>query len=235
MKKRAPQKTTSHLEQDLTIPVIAIDGGAGTGKGTVRRLVAQRLGFINFDSGVLYRALALKAKKIGVPHTEEAVLIELAGTLNVTTEGETIFLDGVDETLTIRSDDIGKLSSVVSKIQGVRDQFHRLQLSMRRHPGLVADGRDMGYIFETPHRFFFVTAPEERARRRVKQFREMNIEADYEAILDEIQRRDYQDTTRTIRPLIPHPQAKIIDTTNDPADVIAEIIIEHYQRSKLDH
>ena len=205
----------------LDTPVIAIDGFAGSGKGTARAIVAERLGFHQLDSGVLYRAVALQSHRKGLKKIKQ--LEAVASRLNVTFIGKRIILDGRDETRIIRSDKIGKIASVVAQIPEVRMALRRFQLGMRKPPGLVADGRDQGEIFDGSCRFFLETPAEIRAQRRVEEFKARRQKADYEKILAEIKRRDDADINRKISPLKPHPRAWFIDT-RIPAEEVADII-----------
>lgn len=219
--------------QDTTIPVITIDGGAGTGKGTVRRMVAWVLKFHSFDSGVLYRAVGYKANCMNIPFSNETALVQIVKSLNIKTVDSRVFLDEVDTTSIIRSDDVGKLASKVAQIKSVRLALRHLQLSMRKPPGLVTDGRDQSTIFDTPLRFFLKTKAEERARRRVLQFQQMGIPANYDNILAEIIRRDESDTNNPANPLRPHPEATVLDTTNVTAKQVAGTIL--YLSGLLDY
>jgi cytidylate kinase len=211
------------------VPVIAIDGGAGTGKGTTRSMVAKALGFHELDSGVLYRAVGLVCKLKGI--SDKINCGKEAANLEISIEGERIFINNEDMTSRLRSDECGKLASEMGQIPEVRAGLRQLQLNKRRPPGLVADGRDQGIIFDTPFRFFLQADPEERARRRVLQFEKMNIHADHETILAEILRRDDADKNRSIVPLIPHPEATIIDTTHLTPNEVVSIIVEAYRKS----
>jgi cytidylate kinase len=213
-------------------PVINIDGGAGTGKGTVRAIVAQRLGFHELDSGVLYRAVALRSLRNGIKITETKQLEGIASSLDLKMTGEQVIFDGTDETTIIRSDEIGRLASVVAQIPEIRMALRRFQLGMRKLPGLVADGRDQGEIFDNSYRFFLETSPERRAERRVKQFEaRQQQKADYDATLAEIVRRDEVDMNRKISPLKPHPLAWRIDTCISAVEV-ADIICGQYEKRR---
>ncbi len=211
---------------DVNVPAIAIDGVTGSGKGTVRGIVAKKLGFNQLDSGVLYRALALVSIRKGISGSQN--LAAAAACLHLKMVDHTVFLDGVDETVIIRSDEMGKAASIVAQIPEVRAALRGFQLSMRTLPGLVADGRDQGEIFDTRHRFFLEASAEIRAKRRVEQFTRMDLSADYETILAEINRRDESDFTRKVSPLKIHPRAWRIDTSNINAEETAEIILAHY-------
>lgn len=231
------------LTQDLSAPTITIDGGAGTGKGDIRNLVATVLGFNAFDSGVLYRALAILAYDLGIDWSDEAGLVRLVGILDVTMPAATtipsngeerieeiILLNGVNRIRDIRSSLGDKGASMVAKLQSVRTALLPLQLSKRQLPGLVIDGRDMGELFDTPFRFFVTVTPEERARRRCLQRHGVVTEVEYQAILADILERDLADTTRTVRPLKRHPLAIELDNSAPGQQVtVAQRIVDYYR------
>lgn len=216
------------MSQDRFWPVIAIDGGAGTGKGTTRILVAKELGFNSLDSGALYRLVTLAGIRQKASH--EVDLAKIAVNLDVVFDGEKVFLDDEDVTLEIRLPEIDALVSNVSKMPLVRSGLLQFQDSMRKCPGLVADGRDMCLIYEdTPYKFFLVTDPRERARRRVLQFKERKVTIDEDTVLREILTRDEADRTRKVNPLVPHKDALIIDNTRIPKEEVARIILEKFR------
>lgn len=212
------------------MPVITIDGGAATGKGTVRNLVGSFLGFHQLDSGVLYRAVAYECIRRNVIDKPEA-WGDISSALDVKFEGEKVFLRGINMTSTIRAEDIGRAASIVSQNKKVREELMSFQLSMRKKPGLVADGRDQGFIFETPFRFFLTASAEEKAKRRRAQLLYQGIFSNYEDILKGIVERDKADAERKISPLQSHPEAVVIDTDKlnalEVADKITKIYIEH--------
>lgn len=214
--------------QNLSIPVITIDGGAGTGKSTHRAKVAALLGFNELNSGAFYRALGLTVARHECDIHDIERIVAFARTLPVTFKKDRIFLENIDSTNLIYSDETGKLASAIAQIPEVRASFKVAQLAMRQLPGLVADGRDMGTVFDTPYRFFITTAPEESARRRVAQFKNMGIEKSYEDVLRDIISRDESDRDNPANPLRPHSDAKIIDNTHLKADDVVEIIIDTY-------
>lgn len=216
------------VTQNKNVPVIAIDGGAGTGKGTIRQLLGVELpGWNMLDSGVLYRAVAVVCKKQRLSDVVD--IVNKAKNLNVRVDGEDVFVDGVNETAYIRSDEIGKLASIISQDGNIRNALKRYQLEMRQLPGLIAEGRDMCFLFNTPYRYFLIASPKVRAVRRVRQLRDMGIFARYESVLAEILRRDQIDRERLIQPLIRHKGAVEIDTTDlEPKDVVS-IILEDFR------
>jgi len=241
----AETETEVEIRQDLSVPVIAIDGGAGVGKGATRRILAKNLGFHSLDSGVLYRALGLICHRKGILSVDSndsgtstfsvrsvaEVVSEVKG-LDIRVDSDKVMLDGRDETKAIRGDMVGKLARAISPIAEVRKALVGTQLSMRRSPGLIADGRDQGLIFDTPYRYFLTCDAGVRARRRVKEFENLGLPGDFKEILKEIRERDLADETREVRPLEPHPRALTIDTSNLTADEVANLIVCDYRLNR---
>ncbi len=202
------------MEQDLSVPAIAIDGVSGAGKGTAAKIVAERLDFHLLDSGAVYRSVALLSLWDSVPVEDEVALGKLAREADLKMNNDKFILRGVDVTTDIRTTEINQLVPFVSKIAGVRAAVGNLISVMRRFPGLVADGRDMWKVFPTPHMFYIYATEEERASRRVKQMERMKLPTDYNEVLASIVKRDRDDMTRAESPLECHPDALYIDNTN---------------------
>ena len=201
-------------------PVLAIDGPSGSGKGTVSRLVAQRLGWHLLDSGALYRILALAAGEAGVGADAPAKLEALARSMQVEfgldgQGGERILLAGRDVTREVRSETAGEQASQLAVVPEVRMGLRDLQRSFHRPPGLVADGRDMGtVIFPGAGLKVFLTASvEERAQRRYNQLKGQGLAANLDALFHDISTRDARDQNRAISPLQPAADAVGLDTT----------------------
>ncbi|MCK7543354.1 (d)CMP kinase [Marinobacter bryozoorum] len=203
------------------VPVVAVDGPGGSGKGTVTQMLARRLGWHLLDSGALYRLTALAARRQGVDLADEVGLVGVAAGLDVsfqpTPEGEPVrvFLDGDDVTREIRTEQTGDGASRVAVIQAVRDALLQRQRDFRQAPGLVADGRDMGTVVfpDAPVKVFLTASAEERARRRYLQLKEAGMDVNIQNLLDEIRARDERDMNRSAAPLKPADDAQVIDST----------------------
>lgn len=212
------------------IPVIAIDGPGGSGKGTVSRMVATRLNWNFLDSGALYRLVALAAAKHAVPLDSEVALETLAGHLDVefeAFESGAVLLEGEDVANAIRAEKCGQAASVVAALPAVRLALLDRQRAFRQPPGLVADGRDMGTVVfpDAPLKIFLTASREERARRRFKQLKEKGLDVTLAALLDELAERDARDSARSVAPLRPAPDAHIVDTTKlDIEGVVTQVL-----------
>ncbi len=219
------------IQQDVSIPTVTIDGGAGTGKTTVCALTARKLGFTNFDSGILYRGMGLVCFRLDISEKQE--MVSQAYNLDVCiTADNRIMLNQSDETELILSDDVGRLASSIAKIGEVRIALRNAQLKMRRMPGLVTCGRDQGSVFDTQHRFFLRAKQEVLAERRVRQFALRNQSVDFNTVLAEIRRRDEEDLTRKVDPLIPHPSARVIDVSDMKAEEVADLIVSSFRANE---
>jgi cytidylate kinase len=198
--------------------VITIDGPSASGKGTVAVRVAEALGFSLLDSGALYRVLGIAARKQQLNLGNHQQLAQLAADLKIEFGNAgpgSVWLNGEDVSLEIRTDAASKLASEVGAIPAAREALLQRQLEFRQPPGLVADGRDMGTIvFPNAELKIFLTAsPEERAQRRYKQLREKGFDVNITALLQEVVERDERDRNRSVSPLKPADDAIIIDCT----------------------
>ena len=215
------------------VPVIAIDGPSGSGKGTVAKLVAQNLGFHYLDSGSLYRLVALSARRAAVSLYDEAALAQLAAKLDTQFAGEKIFLSGEEVSLAIRDEAVSRAASVVSAHPAVRQTLLARQREFRRPPGLVAEGRDMTTVVfpDAVLKIFLTASPDERAKRRYKQLREKGMRANLGNLLRDIAERDERDAKRTAAPLKQATDAIVLDTTNlEIAEAVAEILNRYAAR-----
>ncbi|MDQ6621696.1 MAG: (d)CMP kinase [Pseudomonadota bacterium] len=211
----------------MTAPVIAIDGPAASGKGTVASGVAVALGFHLLDSGALYRLVAYKALSTGADPDREEPVTALAAVLGASFGQGRVALDGVDVTEAIRSENVSAAASRVAVHRRVRAALLERQRAFRQPPGLVADGRDMGtVVFPDAALKVFVTATAaERAHRRYKQLIEKGNQVTLDSLLRDIQERDRRDATRSVAPLEPAADAHILDTTGvSVAEAIAFVL-----------
>ena len=201
------------------VPVIAVDGPSGTGKGTLCSFLADWLGWHLLDSGAIYRVLAQAALDSGIPLDDGGALSALAARLELYFKQESggirVMLDGADVTDAIRTEAAGAAASRVAALEPVRTALLAMQRAFCRPPGLIADGRDMGTIVfpEARLKLFLTASPEERARRRYKQLKQKGISVNLHDLSKEIKQRDTRDAGREISPLRPAPGAIVIDTT----------------------
>jgi len=215
------------------VPVIAIDGPSGSGKGTVCRSLAERLGWHLLDSGALYRVVAIAGAARGIGAGDEAAHAGIAAGLDVRFEidpdgGERVMLEGRDVTRELRAETTGNMASRVAAMPAVRAALLDRQRAFARAPGLVADGRDMGtVVFPAAGLKVFLTASaDERALRRYKQLKEKGLAANLAGLSQEILERDQRDAGRSTAPLRPAGDAVIIDSTGVPADVVVGRVLD---------
>lgn len=216
-----------------TVPVIAIDGPSGSGKGTIARRVAEALGYHLLDSGALYRLTALAAIRQGVPFDDTDKLAEIARNLDVRfgsdEQGdEQIMLAGDDVSFDIRTEEAGTGASQVASQNAVREALLDLQRSFRKPPGLVADGRDMGtYVFvDAGLKVFLTASAEERAKRRHKQLNDKGIDVSLAALSRDIEDRDRRDSERSVAPLKPAEDARILDSSGLSIEAVTQTVLD---------
>lgn len=199
------------------VPVIAIDGPSGSGKGTIAQALATELGWHFLDSGALYRILAYAAQRRGIALDDAGRLAELGRNLPVgfSANSSKILLDDIDISTEIRTESAGDAASRVAAIPAVREALLARQRAFRRPPGLVADGRDMGTVVfpDAPLKLFLTASAEERARRRYNQLIEKGLSASLSTLAADIAERDRRDANRAVAPLRPADDAIVIDTS----------------------
>ena len=207
----------SEFPADPAAPVLAVDGPGGAGKGTISRLVADRLGWHLLDSGALYRLVALDAIQRGLGLDSEPAVADLASRLDVQFlsggDQPRVLLNGLDVTEAIRSEVAGDGASRVAALPGVRQALIERQRAFRRPPGLVADGRDMGAVIfpDAGLKVFLTASVEERARRRHKQLKDKGIDVSLAALSGDMAERDRRDSERSVAPLSPDQDARILE------------------------
>ncbi|MFQ1056041.1 (d)CMP kinase [Gilliamella apicola] len=203
-----------------SVPVIAVDGPSGVGKGTLCQALANHFKWHLLDSGAIYRVLALSALNQNIALDDEQKLAQLALNLPLTFDTTgievKILLNNVDVSKDIRTELTGGAASKVAAINSVRTALLQRQRDFRQAPGLIADGRDMGTVVfkDAPVKIFLDASAESRAERRMKQLQDKQNHVKFAEILQEITARDERDRNRTVAPLKPANDALIIDTTS---------------------
>jgi cytidylate kinase len=214
-------------------PIVAIDGPAGAGKSTVARRLADRLGFTLVDTGALYRAVALAARRAGVAWDDENNVVAIARRVESSRalalvpdaeKGVRVMLDGEDVSDAIRTADMGMGASRVSAIVGVRAALLDLQRQAGESGGVVLEGRDIGTVVfpDAEVKFFLTASPEVRARRRYEELTQRGEKVDFAATLAEVKARDDNDTNRPIAPLRRADDAVLVDSSDRAIEEIVE-------------
>ncbi len=224
------------------IPVLTIDGPSGSGKGTIVQHVAQKLGWHVLDSGALYRLVGFGSQNNQLSFENEDEIANYAAHLDVefklvaadssqsdggVAQELQIILEGKQVGAELRTEETGKLASIVAAMPKVREALFQRQRDFRQNPGLVADGRDMGTaIFPDARAKIFLTASaEERAQRRYKQLKSKGIDGNLAALLRDINERDERDSSRSASPLKPADDAIQIDTSDLSIKQVVEQVI----------
>jgi len=217
----------------VTSPIITIDGPSGSGKGTISRLVADRLGWRLLDSGALYRLVAYAGQQRSLPAFDEAGHAVIAQNLDVqfglaTHGGEQIWLAGAEISARLRTEQAGEGASRVAAMPAVRAALLERQRAFAGPPGLVADGRDMGTVVfpGAALKIFLTASAAERARRRYNQLKDKGLGANLAALSLEIAERDRRDATRAVAPLRPADDAVIVDSTAMTIDAVVARVLE---------
>lgn len=216
------------------VPVLTVDGPTASGKGTLAAELAARLGYHLLDSGALYRATALAAQDAGISLEDEPALAALAGRLELRFTGHQVFLAGRDITDPLRLESTGGMASRVSVHPAVRQALHGLQLSFRRVPGLVADGRDMGtVVFPGAELKVFLTASADaRAERRYKQLISKGNQANIDDLRADLMARDERDKNRAVAPLKPAEDAMLLDNSSLSVEASVEQVMSWWQQRR---
>ncbi len=217
---------------DAEALVLTIDGPSGSGKGTISRIVAGRLGWHYLDSGALYRVIGYAAQRDRADLNDHAGLALLARRTDIRfrTDGDSeprVLVDGVDATDDLRTETAGAAASAIAVVPEVRQALFEKQRAFRRLPGLVADGRDMGTVVfrDAAFKVFLTASPAQRAERRYKQLKDKGVSVSLDGLLREILARDARDAERAVAPLKPAKDAVLIDTTDVPVERVVERVL----------
>ncbi|MGY6215347.1 (d)CMP kinase [Methylolobus aquaticus] len=201
------------------VPVLAIDGPSGSGKGTVSRAVARHLGWHFLDSGAIYRALGLAVERDGLSLDDQDAVARLAGRMDLrfsSGEPPSVWLDQIDVTDRIPTESCGAMASAVAALKPVRQALLQKQRDFRQLPGLVADGRDMGTVVfpDAEFKVFLTASAAVRAQRRHKQLKEKGVDVTLARLTKDIEERDERDRTRAEAPLRIADGALVIDSSD---------------------
>jgi len=206
---------------------IAIDGPSGAGKGTVARAIAAKLGYRHVDSGAMYRAVAWKAVREGVPLDDEARIAALAAGSRLVMTAGAVTIDGVDVTKAIRTPDIDRAAAVVARLPGVRAVLVGLQRALGADGGIVMEGRDIGTVVfpAADVKVYLDAAPEERARRRAFDPAHSGGPVAVADVESALIARDQLDRTRSASPLYAAADAVVVDTTGRSVDEVVALVL----------
>jgi len=216
--------------------IITIDGPSGSGKSTVSRLLARRLRYTYLDTGAMYRAVGLAASRKNIELVESKAIKDLLDAIRITLlpgkDDTKVLLNGEDVSLTIRSADMGMVASKISALPSVRKKLTSLQQEIGLAGRVVAEGRDMGTVVfpDSKNKFFLSATPQERARRRTEQLKEKGEAPAYDEILQQIIKRDQDDSSRTLAPLKPADDAVIVDSSTMTIDEVVQFMLNSIKR-----
>lgn len=208
--------------------VVAIDGPCGSGKGTIAKILSEKLNLVNIDTGATYRCLALKTLQNNIELKEEQKIIELSKELNIEFKNEKVYLDGEDVSKKIREKEVTQIVSPISSIIEVRKNMVELQRKMASTYDVILEGRDITTVVfpNADYKFYLDATLEERVKRRVKQNKELNIEMSEEEIRKNISDRDYNDMNKPVGALKRTEEQIYIDSTNMTIDEVVDKMIE---------
>ena len=223
--------------------IVAVDGASGTGKGTVTRYVAEKLGLVTIDTGALYRCVTLDALNKEISLENHEALYEVAKQikvdLKIQNNQQLVFLNGKDVSIEIRTPRVTSHVSIVAAVPEVRKEMDKLQRELAEGKNVIMEGRDIGTtVFPNADvKIFLECSAEERARRRVNQNKENGIETSYKEVLDSIKKRDQIDSTREVSPLKKAEDAIIISTDSfnpeEGGEAVYQVIKKELEKKKL--
>ena len=209
--------------------IVTVDGPAGSGKSTIAKIIAKKYGFTYLDTGAMYRMIALYALENSIDLQDSKAIETMLKNTKLDIVGNQFFLNGKDVSDEIRTPRVSALVSPVSAIKEVRVKLVDLQREISKGKSVILDGRDIGtVVFPSGDvKIYLVASPEERAKRRLKEYEEKGVEADYESVLASIKERDFIDSTRKESPLKKAEDAHEIDSSTMSIDEVVEVISKY--------
>ncbi|HZF83428.1 MAG TPA: (d)CMP kinase, partial [Burkholderiaceae bacterium] len=216
------------------VPVICVDGPTASGKGTLAAEIARQLGYHYLDSGALYRVAGLVMRRAGLEAhaADEARIAELARGLALRFDAGQVLLAGEDITDAIRTEAAGMDASRVSALPAVREALRDLQISLRRLPGLVADGRDMGTVIfpDASLKVYLTASAAHRAERRYKQLISKGISVTLDSLRADLEARDARDSSRSVAPLKPAEDARLLDNSEQTIEQSVDQVLAWWRQ-----
>lgn len=208
--------------------IVAIDGPAGSGKGTVAKILSEKCNLLYIDTGAMYRAVAYKMLKEGINISEENKIAELARNSKIEFIDGKTYLDGNDISNEIRTMEVTKIVSPVSSNVELREILVDLQRKMASNNNVIMEGRDITTVVfpNATYKFYLDADVEERANRRYKENKEKGIDSSFEEILENIKKRDYNDMHKEVGALTRTEDSHYIDSTNMTIDEVVEKMID---------
>ena len=205
---------------------VAIDGPSGAGKSSIAKLVAKEFGIDYIDTGAMYRAVGLKMVRNGIPMVEDDTLKKMLSETDVDFSDGHVFLDGEDVSGLIRTEEISKAASDCSAFASVRRKLVELQQAMAERKSVIMDGRDICTVVlkNAEIKLFMTASQEERAKRRFKELVEKGQDVSFEKVLEDIEKRDYNDSHRDVDPLRQAEDAELLDTTDMNVEDVVKAI-----------
>lgn len=209
--------------------IVTVDGPAGSGKSTIAKIIAKKYGFTYLDTGAMYRMIALYALENSIDLQDSKAIETMLKNTKLDIVGNQFFLNGKDVSDEIRTPKVSAIVSPVSAIKEVRVKLVDLQREISKGKSVILDGRDIGtVVFPSGDvKIYLVASPEERAKRRLKEYEEKGVEADYESVLASIKERDFIDSTRKESPLKKAEDAHEIDSSTMSIDEVVEVISKY--------
>lgn len=209
--------------------IVTVDGPAGSGKSTIAKIIAKKYGFTYLDTGAMYRMIALYALENSIDLQDSKAIETMLKNTKLDIVGNQFFLNGKDVSDEIRTPRVSAIVSPVSAIKEVRVKLVDLQREISKGKSVILDGRDIGtVVFPSGDvKIYLVASPEERAKRRLKEYEEKGVEADYESVLASIKERDFIDSTRKESPLKKAENAHEIDSSTMSIDEVVEVISKY--------